>query len=214
MCENAKANQVGTTEKTQSSSRGFISASPVRIMCSLPAQHVISRPQREFVNPSRAWSEMVDDNEHIWGPFFSLRLMKRKKKNIFQNSSLFLKEEIKEVKNSSEVKEFYSDTDALWTNCMLHVILSCVSLLLPLKTPKRSDTLTPSLSVSVSLVNSSTCSAFTPNVSVDSLSELTDEPLCDVQTWKTEGKKKIYKEYYLCDFRPQLQWWKKKHSDY
>lgn len=76
-------------------------------------------------------------------------------------------------------------------------VVFTVALLLPPKTPKRSDTLTPSLSVSVSLVNSYTYSVFTLRVrtkcSVDSLSELTDEPLCDVQTWKKEQKKNYIK---------------------
>lgn len=77
-------------------------------------------------------------------------------------------------------------------------VVFSVALLLPPKTPKRSDTLTPSLSVSASLVNSYTCPAFTePNVSVDSLSELTDEPLCDVQTWKKEQKKNYIKNIIL-----------------
>lgn len=49
------------------------------------------------------------------------------------------------------------------------------------------------------------CSHFgsEPNVSVDSLSELTDEPLCDVQTWKTEQKKNYIKNiiFVILDFR-------------
>lgn len=43
-------------------------------------------------------------------------------------------------------------------------VVFSVALLLPLKTPKHSDTLTPSLSVSASLVNSHTYSVFTLRV--------------------------------------------------